>query len=69
MKEKLFWVDVECMNLKTQNEQRNETFIELFSPQKQELIENKKYITLLMELFEADCRDSVLESQLFNIKI
>ena len=74
MKEKLFWeifdeVDVECMNSKTQNEQRNETFIELFSPQKQELIENKKYITLLMNRFETECRDSVLEFHLFNIEL
>ena len=74
MREKLFWeifdkIDVECMNLKTQNEQRNETYIELFSPLKQELIEDKRYITLLMNLFETECEDSVLEFHLFNIKI
>ena len=74
MKEKLFWeifdkVDVECMNLKTENEQRNETYIELFSPQKQELIENKRYITLLMDLFETECEDFLIEFHLFNFEI
>lgn len=74
MREKLFWeifdkIDVECMNLKTQNERRNETYIELFSPLKQELIEDKRYITLLMDLFESECEDSVLEFHLFSIKI
>ena len=41
----------------------------LFLPKKQELIENKKYITLLMDLFEAECRDSVLEFHLFIIEL
>ena len=41
-KEKLFCeifdeVDVECMNSKTQNELRNEIFVELFLPKNREL--------------------------------
>lgn len=74
MKKKLFWeifdnVDVKAMNLKTQNDWGNEIYIELFSPQKQELIEYKRSITLLMKLFETKCEDFLMEFHLFNIEI